>query len=225
MADAIVHPRRARQRSAAPSPVRGGCCTSTRHRRHSDFVGAHEDFGMPRVGRGPPPLTGGCCTSTRKLRSDAIRGAHEDICPDIPKPEPSMILEQPQRTNASSVAALPWRPSKRNFTTDRQTNATSTDATLLPRHESVGTQGALQPRPESNPELVQRADVPWRRRRAFNWEGAWREDRSQQVGMMELFEALEYPWHIRQIMKAAPGPSWLIKCVAQSPGAHHCFLN
>jgi hypothetical protein len=207
-----------------PPPLSGGCCTGTRQRRQRDLVGAHADFGRPaRTGQGPPPLIGGCCTSTRVLRRDDMRGAHEDfvctgIAPAKAKPAISAGLvrqESEQRAVTSSpVAALPWRPSIRSLSNGDGQSYSTGDTSLVPRRESPSL--AAEPEPElelAPPEQALSLELPWRRQRAFNWEGSWREDRAQQVGMMELFEALEYPWHIRQIMKAAPGPSWVIKCV------------
>ena len=52
--------------------------------------------------------------------------------------------------------------------------------------------------------------VPWRRRRAFNWDGCWREDKSLSVGLMEGFEKLGYPWWVLRIMQATPGATWTI---------------
>ena len=81
-------------------------------------------------------------------------------------------------------------------------------------------------------------EVVWRRRRAYNWEGTWREDKSLQTGMAEMMVVLQYPWAIKQVsfqwknpdflfknpdflltnvdfitkqmIKASPGPSWLL---------------
>ena len=219
--------RQARTRASPPPPLSGGCCTGTRQRRQSDLVGVHADFGRPARarGRGPPPLSGGCCTSTRVLRRDDMRGAHEDfvstgIAPKLKQANTAALLrEEPgQRALTSSpAAALPWRPSNKSLANAGDHSHSTEDTLLAPRHESLSP-AAHSAELESEPasEQALQRELPWRRQRAFNWEGSWREDRAQQVGMTDLFEALGYPWHIRQIMKAAPGPSWVIKCVTQN---------
>ena len=51
---------------------------------------------------------------------------------------------------------------------------------------------------------------PFRQRRAFCWEGHWREDKALRVGFLESFETLGYPWWLMKIMRAAPGSTWII---------------
>ena len=223
-AGAARRDKRQAQTTAPPPPaLSGGCCTGTRQRRQSDLVGVHADFGRPaRVGRGPPPLSGGCCTSTRVLRPDDMKGAHEDfVCtrmaPISKQTNTSGLLrEEPgaRALTSSPAPALPWRPSRSSPANVGDHSHSTGDTRLVPRYKSLSP-ATLPAELESEPasEQVLRLELPWRRQRAFNWEGSWREDRAQQIGMTELFEALEYPWHIRQIMKAAPGPTWVIKCV------------
>lgn len=52
--------------------------------------------------------------------------------------------------------------------------------------------------------------VPFRRRRAYNWEGHWREDKEQRNGMIESFEELGYPWWLMKVLRATPGHTWII---------------
>jgi hypothetical protein len=195
-----------------PPPLRGGCCTSTRGLRDSDVRGAHDDF----VGMDATQMTaeerrtgGGAALRRRQAVEAAGAAARLQNAAEAARLSPASPQSSPR-------AALPWRPPTSPTGTGTGTGArySAAAAETAAAGSQEGTE-ALLPLPEQAKEQAQekgqtQEELPWRRRRAYNWEGAWKEDKERQSGMTETFEALEYPWHIRQIMKASPGPSWLI---------------
>ena len=153
---------------------------------------------MPPATRSPrrPDSGGGCCSAphreTRVAQQRPAAAHAETAAAACQHAVSGSRLEQP---DGSSDEEDGYHTAEETFSQH-----------LLPLGAAAARTAAAAPASSA----LHADGVPFRQRRAYSWEGHWREDKELRDGMIESFEALGYPWWLMKVLRATPGHTWII---------------